>query len=150
MVTAKKKKRYPGCLAHAVIGMFTAPLPTNANPNIHTMFYSVGANRGQLLNMYILGGVGGGGRNATNRFRYSSNRHFSAWLLSPLPSSISLRSGSTQQSPRAKKKTQTQKKNPTAHLHIHLHPRPTARGTVLSHHGTTCTAYENSVQTTRQ
>ena len=31
-------------------------LPTNANPNIHVMFYSVGANRGQLLHIYSSGG----------------------------------------------------------------------------------------------
>ena len=46
----------------------TAPLPTNANPNIHKKLYSVSANRGQLLYIYIWGGgvddglgVGGGG-----------------------------------------------------------------------------------------
>ena len=42
---------------------FTAPLPTNANPNMHRMLHSVGANRGQLLYVYFTGGAvaeGGG------------------------------------------------------------------------------------------
>ena len=43
----------------------TASLPTNANPNIHssyTMFYRVGANRGQLIHVYLTweGGREGG------------------------------------------------------------------------------------------
>ena len=48
---------------------FTASLPTNANPNILIMLYSVGANRGQLL--YLVCIFYGGGRHilagATNK-----------------------------------------------------------------------------------
>ena len=44
-------------LAHAGMGMFYgAVAPTNAIPNIHTMLYSsVGANRVQLLHLYLKG-----------------------------------------------------------------------------------------------
>ena len=60
--TAKNKKRFPGCLAHAVIGMFYSVLANQRNPNIHIVFYSVGANRDQLFVIHIfLRGVRRGG-----------------------------------------------------------------------------------------
>ena len=60
MVTAKKKqkqKRYPGCLRSSrsdwyVLQRRCQPTPTPIYiPG--TMFYSVGANRGQLLYAYV-------------------------------------------------------------------------------------------------
>ena len=63
MATAKKKKTkwYPGCLAHAVIGMCCNVVANQREPQytFSLMFYSVGANRGQLLYIYILRTGGG-------------------------------------------------------------------------------------------
>ena len=60
-MTAKtKNQQYPGCIAHAVIGMIYLQrhsLPTNVNPNIHITFYGIVANRGQLMHTwYVLRG----------------------------------------------------------------------------------------------
>ena len=77
MVTAKKKNQYSGCLAQAVIGMFTASLPTNANPNVHIiMLSSVDANRDQLSCKHFKGREDGGkggmfGGRGLNRWRCS-------------------------------------------------------------------------------
>ena len=48
METAKKRKLYPGCLAHTVIGMFYSVVANQRKPQ-HTskyiiMLFSVGAN----------------------------------------------------------------------------------------------------------
>ena len=48
-------------IAHAVIGMFTASLPTSANPNIDLMFYRVGADRDHPLYTHCKGVMWGGG-----------------------------------------------------------------------------------------
>ena len=49
MVTAKKKegktKRYSGCLAQAVIGMFYSVVANQRQPQYTYNVYSVGANR---------------------------------------------------------------------------------------------------------
>ena len=47
----KNKKWYPGFLAHAVIGMFYSVVDNQRQPQYTQMFYSVRANRGQLLYM---------------------------------------------------------------------------------------------------
>ena len=52
----KRKKRYPGCLAHAVIVTFYGFFANQRQPQYTytgVIFYSVGANRGQLLFLYI-------------------------------------------------------------------------------------------------
>ena len=51
MVTAEKKKRYPGYLAHAVTSMFYSVAANQRQPNVRLMCYSVGANRGPLLHI---------------------------------------------------------------------------------------------------
>ena len=59
LMTAEKKKRYPGCLAHAVIGKLNSVVANQRQPKyIHKIFYSFGANRGLLL--YIPGIYQGG------------------------------------------------------------------------------------------
>ena len=56
----RKERRYAGCLAHAVIGMFYSVVANQRQPQyIHIMFYSVGANRGQLISAYFKGEGGG-------------------------------------------------------------------------------------------
>ena len=51
----KTKKRYPGCLAHAVTGMFYSVFVNKRQPQYTHNVYGVGANRGQLLyTRYIL------------------------------------------------------------------------------------------------
>ena len=53
---------YTGCLAHAVIGMFYSVVANRRQPQhkYNIIFYSVGANRGQLLyTWYVLRGGGG-------------------------------------------------------------------------------------------
>ena len=47
---------------------YSVVLPTNANPNVRKMFCSVGANRGQLFDIYQEG-MGGGGNNRTNKYQ---------------------------------------------------------------------------------
>ena len=69
IVTAdEKKKRCPGCLAHAVIGMFYSVVANQRQPQ-YIMFYSVGANRGQLLHVYFCGGGVWGGWGWGRRLR---------------------------------------------------------------------------------
>ena len=57
MVTAKKKKkeRYPGCLAHVVIGMLYSVVANQRQPQYTYDVYSVVANRDQLLYVYFKG-----------------------------------------------------------------------------------------------
>ena len=37
MATAKKQKRYPGCLGHAVIGVFYSVVANRHQPNVYIM-----------------------------------------------------------------------------------------------------------------
>ena len=53
-----KKKRYPSCLAHAVIGMFYSVIAKQCQPQYTYNVYGVGANRDQLLHIYCKGGRG--------------------------------------------------------------------------------------------
>ena len=56
----KIKKRYPGCLAHAAIGMLYSAVAIQRQLQhiyIYIIFYSVGANRGQLLHIHFKGGI---------------------------------------------------------------------------------------------